>query len=177
MVRRISQRSSAMLGAFALFLAAGAAAWALLRAGKGGAALGGQNRSVFILRIVVLFGVAAAMFAAKGWPLALMVILAAGGVTAIEIWRDRALRAQEGEGMIPGAGATRAPATKAALALEEAAAILGVPADASADDIRAAHKKLIGQLHPDKGGTDYLAAKINDARRIMLERLGAGAAE
>lgn len=175
MVRRISQRSGSMPGALVLILAAGAAAWVLLRAGKSGAAAGGQNRSIFILKIVVLFGVAAALFATKGWPLALMVILAAGGVTAIEIWRDRALRAQEGEGMIPGAA--RAPVSKAALALDEAAAILGVPASASAEDIRAAHKKLIGQLHPDKGGTDYLAAKINDARRIMLERLGAGAAE
>lgn len=163
-----------MLGAFVLFLAAGAAVWALMRAGKSGPAAGGQNRSLFILKIVVLLGIAAALFATKGWPLALMVILAAGGVTAIEIWRDRALKAQEGEGMIPGAA--RVPVTKAALALEEAAAILGVAADASADDIRAAHKKLIGQLHPDKGGTDYLAAKINDARRVMLERLGASAA-
>ncbi|HBS33665.1 MAG TPA: hypothetical protein DEA50_01125 [Parvularcula sp.] len=165
-----------MLGPIVLLLAAGAAAWALLRAGKGAAA-GGRSSNIFILKIVVLLGVAAALLATKGWPLALMVILAAGGVTAIETWRDRALRAQEGEGMVPGAGAMRAPATKAALALEEAAAILGVPADASADDIRAAHKKLIGHLHPDKGGTDYLAAKINDARRILLERLGAGAAE
>lgn len=166
-----------MFGAFALILAAGAAAWALMRAGKPGAAAGGQNRSMFILKIIILLGIAAALFATKGWPLALMVILAAGGVTAIEIWRDRAVGGREGEGMIPGAGAARVPATKVALALEEAAAILGVAADASADDIRAAHKKLIGQLHPDKGGTDYLAAKINDARRVMLERLGMGAAE
>ncbi len=166
-----------MLGAVVLFLAAGAAIWALMRAGKAGAAAGGQNRSVFILKVVVLLGVAAALFATKGWPLALMVILAAGGVTAIEVWRDRAIGGREGDGMIPGAGAARVPATKAAATLEEASAILGVPADASAEDIRAAHKKLIGQLHPDKGGTDYLAAKINDARRVMLERLGAGAGE
>ena len=165
-----------MFGAFALLLAAGAAVWALLRAGKARAS-GGQNRSMLILKVIVLLGVAAALFATKGWPLALMVILAAGGVTAIEIWRERAISAQGGEGVTPGAGAARVPATKSALALEEAAAILGVPADASADDVRAAHKKLIGQLHPDKGGTDYLAAKINDARRLMLERLGAGPAE
>jgi hypothetical protein len=166
-----------MLAVLALLLAAGAAGWALMRAGKPGARAGGQNRSMFILKIVVLLGVAAALFATKGWPLALMVILAAGGVTAIEIWRDRAIGAREGEGPVPGAGAAPAPVAKAALALEEAAAILGVRADASADDVRTAHKKLIGQLHPDKGGTDYLAAKINDARRVMLERPGMGAAE
>jgi curved DNA-binding protein CbpA len=54
--------------------------------------------------------------------------------------------------------------------LAEAAAVLGVAPDADEEAIKAAHKKLIGQLHPDKGGSDYLAAKINDARRVMLEK-------
>ena len=154
-------------------LAAAAAFWALYRAGRpAGAKAGGQKRAVFILKLVVWLGVAAALLAAKLFPLALMVLLAAGGVTAIELWRDRAIDA-DGAAAIPGAGPSRAPLTKTALAIEEAAAILGVDIGASADDIRAAHRKLIGQLHPDKGGTDYLAAKINDARRVMLERLGA----
>jgi hypothetical protein len=165
-----------MFGGLALLLAAGAAFWVLYRAAKGdGAKSGGQKRAVFLLKVVVWLGIAAALLAAKLLPLALMVLLAAGGVTAIELWRDRAIRANgaAGEGVIPGAGASRASVPKSALAHEEAAAILGVAAGASADEIRAAHKKLIGQLHPDKGGTDYLAAKINDARRVMLERLGA----
>ncbi len=164
-----------MVGGLALLLAAGAAFWVLYRAGKGGAARGGQKRAVFLLKVVVWLGIAAALLAAKLLPLALMVLLAAGGVTAIELWRDRAIKANGGEGerAIPGAGAARAVVPKAVLVHEEAAAILGVSAGATADEIRAAHKKLIGQLHPDKGGTDYLAAKINDARRVMLERLGA----
>ena len=165
-----------MLGGLALLLAAAAAFWALYRAGKGdGARPGGQKRAVFILKLVVWLGIAAALLAAKLLPLALMVLLAAGGVTAIELWRDCAIRSNGGEGerAIPGAGAARAVVPKALLAHEEAAAILGVGPGASAAEIRAAHKKLIGQLHPDKGGTDYLAAKINDARRVMLERLGA----
>jgi curved DNA-binding protein CbpA len=53
---------------------------------------------------------------------------------------------------------------------DEAAAVLGVAMDADADKVRAAHKKLITQIHPDKGGTDYLAAKINEARDVMLAR-------
>lgn len=168
------------LGVIALLVAAGVAGWALLRVGKTDDPKGGgHGRSVFMLKLVVWFGVAAALFAAKLLPLALMVLLAAGGVTAIEVWRDRALKSGEagGEDMIPGAGRLRAPIGTAALAPEEAAAILGVDVGASADEIRAAHKKLIGQLHPDKGGTDYLAAKINDARRVMLARLGAAAGE
>lgn len=169
-----------MLGGLALLLAAAAAVWALYRAGRtDGAKAGGQKRAVFILKLVVWLGVAAALLAAKLFPLALMVLLAAGGVTAIELWRDRAIGADgaDGASAIPGAGAARPPVSKSVLALEEAAAILGVGVGASADEIRAAHRKLIGRLHPDKGGTDYLAAKINDARRVMLERLGADTTE
>ena len=50
----------------------------------------------------------------------------------------------------------------------EARAILGVPADASADAIKAAHRRLIQRLHPDQGGSDYLAARINHAKDVLL---------
>ncbi|MFZ5616091.1 MAG: J domain-containing protein [Pseudomonadota bacterium] len=152
-----------MLGTIAILFALGAAGWVLLRAGKGGA---GQPRGMFRLKIVGLLAIAAVSFAAKLFPLALMILVAAGGVTAIELWRERAIKGMDQ--MTPGAGS--AVPARASLGVEEAAAILGVSADASDDEIKAAHKKLIGQLHPDKGGTDYLAAKINDARKVMLEK-------
>jgi DnaJ domain len=53
----------------------------------------------------------------------------------------------------------------------EALAVLGLTAGATADDIKAAHRRLIEQLHPDKGGNNYLAAKINRARDILLKDL------
>lgn len=153
-----------MIGKIVVLLALAAAAWVLLRAGDGG----DQSRRMFRLKVVGLLAVATVLFAAKLFPLALMIVIAAGGVTAIELWRDRAIKALDE--MTPGAG--RSPSVGVKLGVEEAAAILGVAVDASDDDVRAAHKKLISQLHPDKGGTDYLAAKINDARNFMLERRG-----
>jgi hypothetical protein len=54
----------------------------------------------------------------------------------------------------------------------EAAKLLEVPLDADASSISAAHKRLIERVHPDKGGSAELAARVNQARDILLRRLG-----
>lgn len=50
----------------------------------------------------------------------------------------------------------------------KARALLGVGPDADAPTIRAAHRRLIASVHPDKGGTEALAAQINAARDLLL---------
>jgi len=52
---------------------------------------------------------------------------------------------------------------------EEAAEILGVSVEASNDDIRLAHKRLMQKVHPDRGGTEALAKKINQAKKVLLK--------
>src|SRR5258708_31898408 len=62
------------------------------------------------------------------------------------------------------------PSSSPDVTVEEAYAILGLPPGADAEAIKAAHHRLMKQLHPDHGGTDYLAAKLNRARDVLLHR-------
>ena len=56
------------------------------------------------------------------------------------------------------------------MSFEEAYAILGLSSGADAEAIKEAHRRLMVKLHPDHGGSDYLATKINRARDVLLHK-------
>ncbi|WP_336968145.1 J domain-containing protein [Sphingobium aromaticiconvertens] len=96
-----------------------------------------------------------AVMAAKGKPLigALPII---GSALFFALQNSKGKARREAVGRPPGD-------------VGEARALLGLPADADAQAIRAAHRRLIATVHPDRGGTQALASKINAARDLLLD--------
>jgi hypothetical protein len=78
-------------------------------------------------------------------------------------WREDA---QDGAEAGPGAG----PVRGSRMTEEQAYQVLGVPTGASAQEISRAHRTLMKKLHPDQGGSTYLAAQINEAKDVLLRR-------
>jgi DnaJ homolog subfamily C member 19 len=57
------------------------------------------------------------------------------------------------------------------MTVDEARRVLGVSANADVEAINAAHRNLIAKIHPDRGGTVELAARVNTARDVLLRQL------
>ncbi|KAL6070812.1 putative Mitochondrial import inner membrane translocase subunit TIM14 [Balamuthia mandrillaris] len=54
----------------------------------------------------------------------------------------------------------------------EAAQILNVRVSASKDKIKQAHRRIMLANHPDNGGSDYMASKVNEAKDLLMKDLG-----
>ena len=83
-------------------------------------------------------------------------------------WREQAQSAGSSQSYSSSEDAASGSSGK--MSVDEAYEILGLPKDATEDQIREAHRKLIHKVHPDHGGSTYLSAKINMAKDTLLKR-------
>ena len=87
-------------------------------------------------------------------------------ISLLEAWLDR----NKPEWRETWTGTDKArQASTGAMSRDEALSVLGLKPAATNEDIKNAHRRLMKDFHPDRGGSDYIAAKINQAKDILLQ--------
>ena len=113
----------------------------------------------------------------EGWRLAdmtreqLLELLAycqANDADSVQLLESYLAQRFPGESSFDQGGQQAPPGNSGSMSRAEALAILGLDDEASDEDIVTAHRRLMQKLHPDRGGNDYLAAKINQAKDFLL---------
>lgn len=130
-----------------------------------------ETRNVKIaggLGLTLILVLLAILMAMTGRILASVPLLL-GAIVAYKRYRQLK-RAAEYLGDKFGAGGSPARGKSGTMTPDEALDMLGLEAGASDEEINEAHRSLMQKLHPDHGGTDYLAAKLNEAREILTKR-------
>ncbi|MEM9285386.1 MAG: hypothetical protein AAGA39_05835 [Pseudomonadota bacterium] len=102
-------------------------------------------------------------------PMALLALLVGAGFGANVVMGVLARRGDFDE--LSEEGPASPPPLKAGgMGREEALAVLGLEGEPDEAAIQSAHKRMIVRAHPDQGGSDYLAAKVNEARQVLLPK-------
>ncbi len=120
-----------------------------------------QIKALFLTSIIVVLSLALFFMAITGRLPAALALLAAITPFAIGLWRIK----QGGEEHSPPSSGGDKPLTR-----EEALEVLGLEDGASQDDIKASYKNLIKKVHPDHEGSEWMAAKLNQARDLLLDK-------
>jgi DnaJ family protein C protein 19 len=94
---------------------------------------------------------------------------ALGGLVLVGplLWR-RWHQGSAGLGGFTSTGAPPPPRQSSSMTRQEAYEVLGLKPGADADAIHAAHRRLMRTAHPDAGGSDWVASRVNQARDVLL---------
>jgi hypothetical protein len=89
------------------------------------------------------------------------------GVVLLEVYLDRRCKGWRDWKTETREKAKRSP-RGATMTVSEAYEVLGLKLGAKQDQVRTAHRRLMMKFHPDQGGSTYLAARINEAKEVLL---------
>lgn len=114
------------------------------------------KRWIFILAALALLIAIGLLLTGRSAAVLPLVAATAAAFWRRSLWRRESRRAA-------------ATGPTAGMSIEQARAVLGLGPDADHGAVVAAHRKLIRQLHPDKGGSEFLSSQINRARDVLLK--------
>lgn len=125
---------------------------------------------VLVLVALVLTGRLHWIVALFGALIPLSKILLGLGLQLFPFWRQRQHAKQQEQQQSP-------PNASGGMSVREAMDTLGLKGDPKKGELERsqiidAHRRLMQKLHPDRGGSDYLAAKINEAKEVLLKVIG-----
>ena len=92
------------------------------------------------------------------------------GLRLLQAYLDRRFAGRREDAERNGHAGARPDPQRGAMTHEEAYQVLGLEPGADADVIRRAHRNLMKKLHPDQGGSTYLASRVNQAKDVLLHR-------
>lgn len=128
----------------------------------------GRQRALNTLVGAVAVGAVVLVLARAGlsWAGLIIALLWAATRRRSPSVRSSVLKTRASSGAGPGS-APPSPA-RARMTREEAYAVLGLTEGASKDQILAEYRRLMKKVHPDLGGTTYLAARLNEAKDLLV---------
>lgn len=127
---------------------------------------------LLVLGALVLTGRLHWIVALFGALIPLAKILLGLGLQLFPFWRQRQQAKQEGQGERQASSNS-----SNGMSVREAMDTLGLKGEPKKGELERsqvidAHRRLMQKLHPDRGGSDYLAAKINEAKEVLLRIIG-----
>lgn len=129
---------------------------------------GGRSRADRrVAQMVAMTAGAAVFLTLKLLPLGLLMLVVGAGLYGTA-WLKEKLTSSGFQDLNEEARARPPRRPTQGMSREEALSVLGLSDTADDEAVQSAHRRMISKAHPDRGGSDYLAAKVNEARDVLL---------